>query len=128
MTSNYFNTPKTLHAQTASFLVLLLGNSIGSNKVLIFKSAAKQGTYPKRNDMQSINVTNLNIFRDGILIRMPLLGLSPDPQKLTGLETWSFSMFLNSMEPWSFTVKGTRSFPHLSFSSQNKFLQFPGIG
>lgn len=59
-------------------------NSTGRTEVLIITSAANQDTHPTRNDMQSINVINPNIFRGGILIRMPISALSPDLGKLIG--------------------------------------------
>ena len=73
-----------MDAKAVSFIELLVGNSTGTTEVLIFTSAAKQDTHPTRNDMQSINVTNPNIFGGGILIRMPLSALSPDLGKLIG--------------------------------------------
>lgn len=59
-----------------------MGNGTGRTEVLIFTSAAKQDTPSTRNDMQSINVINPNIFRGSILIRMPLSAFSSDLGKL----------------------------------------------
>lgn len=73
-----------MNAKPASFIELLAGNSTGRTEILILTSAAKQDTHPTRNDMQSINVINPNIFRGSILIRMPLSALGPDLGNLIG--------------------------------------------